>query len=73
MSNIQPRGFHNPNKHQLELLTQAAQDVMENGHGTHSSGADHCSPYTPKGVNNDLDAPLLSRDRRFVIRIKNSK
>jgi hypothetical protein len=59
----------NPNKFRLEYHTQATQDILENGYGTHSSGADSYCPFTLPGVNDNLDAPLLSLDRRFIIRI----
>lgn len=66
--------FHNPNKHTLELLTQAQQDARENGHGTHSSGFDYIPFMTSiERACNDLDAPMLSRDRRFIIRIEPPK
>jgi hypothetical protein len=66
------QNFHNPNKHVLELCTQATQDVLENGHGTHASGFDvelwpRIKPTT-EWDGNDIDSPFLSRDRRFIIR-----
>ena len=65
--------FHNPNKHVLEMHTQATQDVLENGRGTHASGFDvKLWPSIKRSElwdGNDLDSPMLSIDRRFVIRI----
>lgn len=64
----------------LELHTQAGQDIIENGHGTHASGFDYVStPRVPGATasrpsadgwdGNDLDTPFLSRDRRFIIKV----
>jgi len=63
------RHFH-PSKRTLECLTQAQQDVIENGRETHASGFDYYAPWVPKGTVDDLDAPLPSLDRRFVIKMK---
>lgn len=72
-SRMKTHGFHNPNKHRLELLTQAAQDAIENGHETHASGFDYVAggrmQPTDEWDGNDLDTPFLPRDRRFIIKI----
>ncbi len=60
-------GVPSPSKYTLELLTQAQQDVRENGRGTYCGGLTLNAPYFPIGIN-DLDKPLLSLDRRFTMK-----
>lgn len=57
-----------------ELLTQAQQDEIENDGNCGASGFDYVPYMTDiERACDDLDAPMLSRDRRFitVIRLEN--
>lgn len=62
-----------PQKHLLECLSQAHQDVIENGRETHASGFDYFAIAAPEVDDIDLDAPLISRDRRFTTIILTTK